>query len=102
MRVAPHLVVVEDKVPQEISTTIKRMFIQSYQIATINKSGLSAHSYFVKMLEVFCENKGFDFRTWNLSMYRLFSLKSQFPGEAVEHIVRHVLNRDKEVLKITG
>ena len=87
------------QVSPEICDTITSMFERAQKHTHLD-GRFSPHRNFVEELEQWCEETGRDFRAWNLSMFRLFSLKSKHPDEPAKNIVDYVLKRDADVLKI--
>lgn len=71
--------------------TIEQMFKEAHKTTSPDRT-------FMNNLEEWCIKTGKDFRQWQHSMYRLFTLKSKFPYSPVSKIVGYVLNKDKEAL----
>lgn len=57
----------------------------------------SPHKNFIEALENWCEANSLDFRTWQLSTYRIFTLINTTKIQTKE-AVRYVLQRDRALL----
>jgi hypothetical protein len=82
-----------------VSVAILSMFKESF-LNTHLTGRFSPHKNFTESLQEWCEVNGKNFKDWNFSMYRLFTLHSRFPSAPLAKIVNFVLARDKEFLNL--
>ena len=88
---------------RSISADICKVITDMFERAQRNThldGRFSPHKNFVEDLEQWCEQTGRDFRAWNLSMFRLFSLKAKYPDQPDKDIVDYVLKRDADILQV--
>ena len=81
----------------KIKFVIETFFKQAYQ-DTDQAGRHSPCTNFMNSLEDWCQKTNRDYRVWQLSMYRLFSIKSKFPNMKSQYIIGSVFAVDKNKL----
>lgn len=81
----------------KVKFAIEQMFKDAYTHLHLD-GRFSPHKNFTNSLEEWCNKTDRDFRVWQLSMFRLFSLRAKFKYSGARSIVNYVINLDKEKL----
>lgn len=91
----------QDLIPKidKAKFAIEILFKQAYEHTHLD-GRFSPHRNFTRSLEEWCDKNNMDFRKWNESMFRLFSLRAKFPNSKPAKIVNYVIDRDKEKLQL--
>lgn len=80
-----------------IKFTIEEMLKEAYRHLHLD-GRFSPHKNFTKSLEEWCNKTDRDFNVWQISMFRLFSLRAKFKYSGTRSIVNYVIEKDKEKL----